>query len=185
MNVYDFDKTIYEGDSTIDFYLFCLKKYPQILKYFPKQILGMLKYKMKSINKTQFKEDFFSFLREIPDVKKEVRIFWKRKKKKIKKWYIEQRKPDDVIISASPEYLLKEICDELEIKYLIASKVEEKNGKFMGENCYGEEKRIRFQNIFGNVDIEKFYTDSYSDKPMACIAQKAYIVKKNNIIQWM
>ena len=132
MNVYDFDKTIYEGDSTIDFYLFCLKKYPQILKYFPKQILGMLKYKMKSINKTQFKEDFFSFLREIPDVKKEVRIFWKRKKKKIKKWYIEQRKPDDVIISASPEYLLKEICDELEIKYLIASKVEEKTGKFMG-----------------------------------------------------
>lgn len=61
MNVYDFDKTIYEGDSTIDFYLFCLKKYPQILKYLPKQILGMLKYKIKSINKTQFKEDFFLF----------------------------------------------------------------------------------------------------------------------------
>ena len=26
MNVYDFDKTIYDGDSTLDFYLFSLKK---------------------------------------------------------------------------------------------------------------------------------------------------------------
>lgn len=32
MNVYDFDKTIYAGDSTIDFYLFCLKRQPAILQ---------------------------------------------------------------------------------------------------------------------------------------------------------
>lgn len=29
MNVYDFDKTIYDGDSTIDFYLYCVKKIHQ------------------------------------------------------------------------------------------------------------------------------------------------------------
>ena len=26
MNVYDFDKTIYDGDSTLDFYIFSVKK---------------------------------------------------------------------------------------------------------------------------------------------------------------
>ena len=26
MNIYDFDKTIYDGDSSIDFYKFCVKK---------------------------------------------------------------------------------------------------------------------------------------------------------------
>ena len=26
MNVYDFDRTIYDGDSTIDFYLYSIKK---------------------------------------------------------------------------------------------------------------------------------------------------------------
>ena len=30
MNVYDFDKTIYYGDSTADFYLFCLKRHKKI-----------------------------------------------------------------------------------------------------------------------------------------------------------
>ena len=35
MNVYDFDGTIYDGDSTLDFWYFCLKKHPQILLYLP------------------------------------------------------------------------------------------------------------------------------------------------------
>ena len=47
---------------------------------------------------------------------------------------------DDVIISASPEILLTEICRRLGIKYLIASKVEKITGKYYGENCYGKEK---------------------------------------------
>ncbi len=40
MNVYDFDGTIYSGDSTIDFYLFCLRKQPEILCMGGKQIKG-------------------------------------------------------------------------------------------------------------------------------------------------
>ena len=35
VNLYDFDKTIYDGDSTIDFYLFCLKKKLSIIQYLP------------------------------------------------------------------------------------------------------------------------------------------------------
>ena len=31
MNVYDFDKTIYDGDSTADFYLFSLGRHKKIL----------------------------------------------------------------------------------------------------------------------------------------------------------
>ena len=37
MNVYDFDKTIYNGDSTLDFYIFSIKKNLLLLRYFPKQ----------------------------------------------------------------------------------------------------------------------------------------------------
>ena len=33
MNVYDFDKTIYNGDSTRDFYLYSLIKHPEMLTY--------------------------------------------------------------------------------------------------------------------------------------------------------
>lgn len=39
MNVYDFDGTIYNGDSSVDIYFFLLKRYPKLIAYFPKQIL--------------------------------------------------------------------------------------------------------------------------------------------------
>ena len=45
MNVYDFDGTIYNGDSSVDIYFFLLKRYPKLIAYFPKQILGIVKYK--------------------------------------------------------------------------------------------------------------------------------------------
>ena len=68
MNVYDFDETIYHGDSTRDFYLFCLKNYPKISKYLPMQGWYAIKFGLKIMPKTQFKEKFYSFLKGIPDV---------------------------------------------------------------------------------------------------------------------
>ena len=32
MNVYDFDKTIYDGDSSVDFYKFSLKRHPKLAR---------------------------------------------------------------------------------------------------------------------------------------------------------
>ena len=60
MNVYDFDKTIYDGDSTVDFYFFCLKQTPKMLKYLPYQGFSFIKYLFGFIDKTHFKEKFFS-----------------------------------------------------------------------------------------------------------------------------
>lgn len=34
MNVYDFDKTIYDGDSTLDFYFFHLRKVQCLLGFY-------------------------------------------------------------------------------------------------------------------------------------------------------
>ena len=38
MNLYDFDETIYDGDSTRDFVLYCYKNYPRTLAYLPRQL---------------------------------------------------------------------------------------------------------------------------------------------------
>ena len=38
MNVYDFDKTIYDGDSTADFYIFSLKRHKKILLLAPSPV---------------------------------------------------------------------------------------------------------------------------------------------------
>ena len=36
MNVYDFDETIYDGDSTVDFVKYSIIHQPKVLIYFPK-----------------------------------------------------------------------------------------------------------------------------------------------------
>ena len=184
MNVYDFDKTIYAGDSTVDFYFYCLQKYPVIIFRLPKQVAGFLQYKGGTISKERFKERFFCFLQDIPNIADEVRNFWNQKKEKICPWYLRQKSEDDVIISASPSFLLEEICLRLGICQLLASNVDAKTGQYTGKNCYGEEKVSRFRQKFGKQEIDQFYSDSTSDLPMAKIAKEAFLVKKGTLEAW-
>ena len=54
INVYDFDKTIYDGDSTIDFYLYCLNRNKTLIFMLPTQLYGMLLYILKVKEKEYF-----------------------------------------------------------------------------------------------------------------------------------
>ena len=183
INVYDFDKTIYNGDSSIDFFIFCLKKNKQIIINIPKIIMYYILYFLKVKNKTEVKEVFFNFLKKI-DVDHYVLEFWKKNKSKIKEFYLtKEDHKNDIIISASPEFLLKPICDEISVYGLIASKVDKTTGKFIKKNCKGTEKVIRLKKLYKKVEVNKVYTDSYSDKPLIDIAKHAYIVNGNNIKQ--
>ena len=183
MNVYDFDNTIYSGDSTMDFYFFCLKKHKKIALLLPSLGIAFLKYYVfKSGTKTQFKEKMYSFLRYC-DTDKDVAEFWDSHIKNLKEWYLHQKRNDDVIISASPEFLLKPLEEKLDFT-VIASRVDKNNGKYTGKNCYWDEKVLRFREIYKDAQIEKFYSDHYSDEPLAQISKEAFIVEENNIIPW-
>ena len=50
INGYDFDETIYDGDSSVDFYFFCLRKNKKVLKQLPEQIKSFIKYNKFSID---------------------------------------------------------------------------------------------------------------------------------------
>lgn len=184
MNVYDFDKTIYAGDSTLDFYFFSLKKSPMLIRFLPIQIIGFIKYMFGMYSKLQFKEKFYSFLKGIKDVDSMVELFWNENQDKIKDWYLKSKEESDVIISASPEFLLNNICRRIGIKHLIASEVNKNTGICEGENCYGEEKVLRFKKYFEKGEIKKFYSDSLSDAPISLMASERYIVNGNNILPW-
>ena len=181
INAYDFDGTIYDGDSSVDFYLYCLKKKPLIIIYAPIQLFGALMYLLKIKNKDYMKEKIFIFLRMLKDTKKYVNDFWKSHKKNIKEWYLKQKKESDVIISASPEFLLKPLEKDYEFK-VIATIVDSKTGKFKSKNCHDYEKIKRFEKDYRKDSIKEFYTDSIkADRAMLEYAKKAYLVKKNEI----
>lgn len=185
MNVYDFDKTIYNGDSTAHFYFYCLRHQPRIALWLPYQGLMFLLYGLKIYSKTQFKERFYKFFRSVTNIDGVVESFWNEKIENIKKWYLENQQPDDVIISASPEFLLKPACKKIGIKSLIASRVDMYTGKYTGLNCWGSEKVSRLREEMGNVKYDYFYSDSYSDTPLAELAEKeSFIVKGEELFSW-
>lgn len=183
INVYDFDRTIYNGDSSVDFFLFTFKKYPlAILRIVPKLILAFLFYFCKRISKKKLKETFFSFLPFVPCIEMHIQKFWEDNYKKIKPWYLEKADHSrDVVISASPEFLLEIPISNIGVYKLIASIFDKKTGKLYGENCYGIEKVNRIEIECKNCLICEFYTDSFSDKYLAQKAKKAFWVKGNII----
>lgn len=183
MNIYDFDNTIYEGDSTRDFYFYTLRKKPQIIKYLPMQGYYFIKFALGIISKTQFKEKFYTFFKSIDNMDAFLEDFWKIHKKNLKKWYFDIQRPDDFIISASPEFLLEPICKKVGIVNLYASRVDKNTGKYNGLNCWGEEKVRRLREVT-DEEAEDFYSDSYSDTPLAKIAKSAYMVKGDRIEKW-
>ncbi len=181
MNVYDFDGTIYDGDSTVDFWLYCSRKKPSVfLRCLPGLAKNATLYGFGRITKTKWKERFFTFLKYMPADEKLVSRFWEGHRKNIKQWYLNQKAESDVVISASPVFLLRPVCREMGIS-LIASEVDPATGKFSGQNCSGEEKVRRFRQVYPDATVEAFYTDSKKDLPMAGLAERAYFVHGNTI----
>lgn len=184
MNAYDFDKTIYKNDSSTDFLIFCIFRHPKALSRVPSIIAGYVKFFiLKKGRKEDFKEKAFSIVKYC-NMEKDIADFWRKNKKKIKDFYLKQKREDDVIISASPRFLLEPICKELKIKHLICSDVDSRNGKFLSLNCWGQEKVVRFKQEFKDMGVDEFYSDSYSDTPMAELAKSAFLVKGEKLLPW-
>lgn len=184
MNVYDFDKTIYDGDSTTDFIFWCIRKKPTIAVALLPGVVAFGGYAAKICGKTYFKEKFYRFLNKLPDAKKYVEEFWDEHIENIQDWYLLRQKEDDVIISASPEFLVVPACERLKIKHIMASRVDIDTGMYLGINCHGEEKVRRFKKAFPEGTIDEFYSDSFSDAPLANLARRAYLVKGENLFPW-
>ena len=182
--LYDFDGTIYDGDSSADFFKYCLKKDKWLFFHLVKSMPKLILYKTKNITITEFKEYVFGFLKKIDNVDVYVKDFWKQNKHKIKKFYLEKNHKDDIIISASPVFLLEGICKDLKVKDLIASDVDPKTGKFNKPNCRGEEKVTVFREKYPKAEIMEMYSDSIHDKPLLDLAKKSYFVKKNNLYDY-
>ena len=182
MNVYDFDNTIYDGDSSIEFYLYCLFRHPKVLLSLPKQIMGLNRFLFAKGNKTEFKQSFFSFVTKLNDIDSDIENFWMRNAGKIKRFYLDRKRDSDIVISASPRFLLEPICDSLGIR-LIATEIDKNSGIISGENCSGREKVRRFEETYGG-HVNEFYSDSYSDLPMTFKAKRSFMVSGNNIKDW-
>ena len=114
----------------------------------------------------------------------EAERFWDRHLIGIEPWYRAQQSNTDVIISASPDFLIGAACRRLGVRFL-ASPVDARTGQLLGPNCRGEEKVRRFRSAYGAAEVERFYSDSCSDAPLAALAQEAFLVRRGQVLPWL
>ena len=186
MNVYDFDNTIYDGETLVDFILYYVRTDPRIWKYVPKLLVICFKDAFHLFTVEDAVDAYAGFLEgyytKIDTIEEDVKKFWDKNEKKIKPWYEKVRKPDDVIVSGSTDFLLDEIMKRMGIKKYIGSSIDKKTGKFK-RLCFLENKVKFFYESFPNAHIDNFYTDSMNDKAMMDIADHVYFVKGDKIEQ--
>lgn len=186
MNVYDFDGTIYKGDSGADFIKFMYLKKPIFMTgHLLKSLKYIAKYGMKKIKFKEMKENLFAFVKSIDDLEKYTLEFSESKQNNIKETYKKTRKDNDVIVSASLDFYLIPLCKSIGIDKVICTKYDVEKGKIIGENCKGEEKVKRINLEFGkNFEIDEAYGDTKGDIPMMKRARKGYVIKGEEIIEY-
>ena len=177
MNVYDFDGTIFYSDCSIGFAFWCLKRHPKLwFTYFPSVIRSFFQYKKGKIPNYLMQRKMFSYLTMLDDFDVQIEKYWDKYEKRISEWYLAQKRPDDLIISASPSCIIGPIARRLGVNY-IATEYDLEYGVFVNNLMYAKEK-AKYIIDHGFPVIDNFYSDSLADTPIALCAEKAHMVTK-------
>ncbi|MBQ9894046.1 MAG: haloacid dehalogenase-like hydrolase [Ruminococcus sp.] len=184
MNVFDFDNTIYRGESAVDLAVFMIKSNKKVILWMPKIFWSLLKYKLCLVSREKMQDsvnDFMSkILRDKNEVRSLTRDFWKKNIRKLDRSIIKRIGRDDVIITAGPDFMLDAVKKHLGTENVICSQTD------LDRKCviylnFGENKLKKFKEKYGDTAIECFYTDSFNDKALMSISKKVFIVKKGKI----
>lgn len=185
MNVYDFDGTIFRTNCTVGFGMWCLRRHPKLfLTYVPGVLRSFAKYKMGRIPSYRMQRELFKYLTMVDDFDEQIERYWDAHEGQISSWYLGQKRPDDLIMSASPLCIIEPIARRLGVR-CVATDYDRELGVLLDNLMYAKEK-ARYIFDHGFPVIENFYSDSLSDTPLALCAEKAYMVKKNGalVVDW-
>ena len=185
LNAYDFDETIFYPDCSVLFALWCAKRHPKLwLTYFPKVMKSLAGYKKGKVQRYQFERTFFSFLTQVDDFDEQIEKFWDKNEYRISEWYLKQKRPDDLIISASPACIIEPIARRLGVNF-VATEYDREYNVFVDNLMYAKEK-AKYIIEQGFPMIENFYSDSLADTPLALCAEKAHLVtnKAQTVVDW-
>lgn len=184
MNVYDFDNTIYDGETLVDFILYYVRHDPRIWRYIPKLLVICFKDAFHLFTVEDAVDAYASFLEgyyvKLDNLEEDTKKFWDRNEKKIKPFYEKIRRDDDIIVSGTTDFILDEIMKRMGIKNYVGSSIDKKTGKFT-RLCFLDNKVKIFKELYPDAHIDNFYTDSMNDKAMMDLADHVYFVKGNRI----
>ena len=145
--VYNFNKTVYNGNVNFDFLVFALSKKISIIFYLPIILFYKILNLFRIIGKKTYVEKFYSFMSFFDDKNSLVEDFWKKYDKKIDESFLDTVNDNKIcIISDVPEFLLKGFFASKNKIIVIGNKYNLKTGNIDGKYCDGNEKLKRLDN---------------------------------------
>ncbi|MEG0133954.1 MAG: HAD-IB family hydrolase [Clostridium sp.] len=206
--IFDVDFTITKKETLMQFFKYMILKNKKNIKFLPRAVFAGVMYGASIYDEKKVKETFLKFIDGVSEeeLSKLVKGFYDDVLKNILYEDAIKMMRDlksqgfkIYLISASPEFYLKELYAIEEVDLIIGTKFLFEGGKFArkmdGFNCKGEEKVKRLMTVIEkenlNVDFENSYmfSDSLSDKPLLDLVGKAYLInykKKHDfeILKW-
>lgn len=206
--IFDIDYTITRKETLMEFFKYLVLKDIKNIKFLPRALYSGLMYGIKVYDERRVKECFLKFIDNIDekDLAKLTKSFYDERLSSI--LYkdavdmIKKLKNEGymvILISASPEFYIKEFYAIKEVDLIIGTKFAFDGGKFVrkmnGNNCKGEEKVKRLNEVLKEknikVDFKNSYmfSDSLSDKPLLDLVGNPYLInyKKHHeieILKW-
>ena len=179
--MFDFDNTIYDGESSFDFALYVIKKKKSLIVHLPAILRILFLYKICKMDIEEFTkrlEKYASiFLENQELIEDSVEEFWDCHIDKLYPNMLKKVKEEDVIITTCPSFLMNGIRDVLHTDHILSTELDLKSGCIEYLN-FRENKVKKWKKNYHNEKIEALYTDSYNDQPLMDIAKSVYIVKK-------
>lgn len=172
--IFDIDYTITRKETLMEFFKYLVSKDIKNIKFLPRALYSGLMYSIKVYDERRVKECFLKFIDNIDekDLAKLTKSFYDERLSSI--LYkdavdmIKKLKNEGymvILISASPEFYIKEFYAIKEVDLIIGTKFAFEGGKFVrkmdGNNCKGEEKVKRLNEVLKEKNIKADFKKSY------------------------
>lgn len=206
--LFDIDYTITRKETLMEFYKYIVSKDIKNIKFLPRALYSGLMYGIKVYDEKKVKECFLKFIENIEE--KDLAILTKkfydeRLSKILYKDALDMMhklKSEGymvILISASPEFYIKEFYAIDDVDFIIGTRFTFENGKFVrkmsGNNCKRDEKVSRLKaylkenNIEADYENSYMFSDSLSDLPLLDLVGKPYLINYNKnhnieVLRW-
>ncbi|MER2996276.1 HAD family hydrolase [Pontibacter populi] len=190
--VFDLNKTFYNKSSKDEFFKFVSAKKPHKVAYYFQMLYYKMLLKMHQIRQTEFKENFFNYLDNLPPDKVDAyaREFWQQEypdnfNQEIKARLDRLKKEGVQIFCATGglEVYVKPLFKLYPIDGIFGTKANYTDGTYLvdGKACKAEEKIARIDEYFKNQKYK--IVEAYSDDKEEILdeAEKAWLVKDGEL----
>ena len=157
VNVFDFDNTIYDGETLVDYILYYVRRDPKIWKYIPKLLVIAFKDHFHLFSVDEAVTAYASFLEgyyiKVGNVAEYIEEFWDKNEHKIKPWYDTVRQDSDIIVSGTTDFILDEIMKRIGVKHYVGSSIDSIGCNFRGMSPIFRIFNLKMEQVLINILI--------------------------------